>query len=254
VIQPRALFLLAVLFSATASAENSLTIGVASNFLGTAQDIADAFTERTGAAVRLSSGSTGKLYAQIVNGAPYDIFLAADLERPGLLEKNGLAVEGSLYPYADGVLVLVSADPRLEEQGCSRALRNGSYRTIAIANPDIAPYGAAAKAYLQATGIWDDARSRMVMGENILQTYQFVATGNATLGMVAASQLVVDDSPIEIVCRWTVNVPENKVVHQGGVILHGSENKELARSFMKFLRSDQAKTLMITRGYEVPVN
>lgn len=250
--QPTALLLLTLLCSTALHASDPLTIAVASNFRSTAEEIAAAFTRETGASVRLSSGSTGKLYAQIINGAPYDIFLAADIARPRLLEDSGVAVKGSLVPYADGKLVLISADPALEGQYCSRVLRSGSYRRIAIANPETAPYGAAAKAYLQAAGLWNDAKPRMIMGENILQAFQFVATGNATLGIVAASQLANDDSPVDIVCRWAINVPETDVVHQGGVILGRTDKLDEARSFMKFLRSDLAAALIISSGYEAP--
>ena len=251
-IQPRKLLLLVLGLSATAGADDSLTIAVASNFRSTAQLIADAFTDELGVSVRLSSGSTGKLYAKIVNGAPYDVFLAADMQRPRLLETNGDAIAGSLQPYADGKLVLISADPSLKGQYCSRVLRSGSYRKLAIANPATAPYGAAAKAYLLDAGLWDDAKPRIVMGENISQTFQFVATKNATLGIVAASQLAHDISLTEITCRWAIDVPPTHVIHQGGVILRRTDKLDDARLFMKFLRSDTARELMLSYGHEVP--
>ena len=252
--QPKALLLLAVLCSATTHADNSLTIAVASNFRATAQEIAQAFTHETGVPVLLSSGSTGKLYAQIVNGAPFDIFLAADIKRPRMLEVNGVAVKGSLFSYAKGKLVLISADYSLKGQSCSEALNSGSYRKIAIANPETAPYGAAAKAYLQTAGLWEDAKSRMVMGENILQTFQFVATGNATLGFVAAAQLAIDSSPEEITCRSEIDVPEADIVYQAGVILARTEYLEDAHSFMSFLQSAEARVLMSSHGYEAALN
>jgi len=252
VIQPRKLLLLVLGLSATAGADDSLTIAVASNFRSTAQLIADVFTDELGVSVRLSSGSTGKLYAKIVNGAPYDVFLAADMKRPRLLETNGDAIAGSLQPYADGKLVLVSADPSLKGQYCSRVLRSGSYRKLAIANPATAPYGAAAKAFLLEAGLWDAAMPRIIMGENISQTFQFVATKNATLGIVAASQLAHDNSLTEITCRWAIDVPPTHVIHQGGVILRRTDKLDDARLFMKFLRSDTARELMLSYGYEVP--
>jgi molybdate transport system substrate-binding protein len=254
VIQPRELLLLVLGLSATAGADDSLTIAVASNFRSTARIIADAFTNELGVSVRLSSGSTGKLYAQIVNGAPYDVFLAADMQRPRLLETSGDAIAGSLQLYADGKLVLISADPSLKGQYCSRVLRSGSYKKLAIANPATAPYGAAAKAYLLAEGLWDDAMPRIIMGENISQTFQFVATKNATLGIVAASQLAHENSPTEITCRRAIDVPTTHVVHQGGVILRRTNNLDDARLFMKYLGSETARDLMISYGYEVPTN
>jgi molybdate transport system substrate-binding protein len=246
------LLLLALGLAASAGADESLTIAVASNFRSTAELIAEDFTDESGIPVRLSSGSTGKLYAQIVNGAPYDIFLAADVERPRLLTENGGAIEGSLRVFAEGKLVLISADPELSEQDCLRLLEDGSYRRIAIANPVIAPYGAAAKAYLQAAGLWDDAEAKMVMGENVSQTFQFVATGNATLGIVSASQLADDSGAARISCRRAIDVPEDEAVHQGGVILRRSEMLEEARLFMEYLRSDTVSALVLARGYEVP--
>ena len=252
--QPKALLLLAVLLTATTHADDALTVAVASNFRGTAEEVARTFTHKTGVPVLLSSGSTGKLYAQIVNGAPFDIFLAADIKRPHMLEESGVAVKGSLLTYATGKLVLISADRSLEDQSCSELLSSGSYRKIAIANPETAPYGAAAKAYLQTAGLWEDAKSRMVFGENILQTFQFVATGNATLGFVAAAQLAIEDSPVRITCRSEIDVPETHIVHQAGVILDRTESLDAARSFMSFLQSREARALMSSQGYEVALN
>ena len=252
-IQPRALLLLALSLSATAHADDILTIAVASNFRSTVEKVADAFTIEAGIPVRLSSGSTGKLYAQITNGAPYDIFLAADMERPRLLVASGDAIKRSLVSYADGKLVLISTDPSLAGQNCSAALQAGSYRKLAIANPATAPYGAAAKAYLQKAGLWDDAVTRIIMGENISQTFQFVATGNATLGIVAESLLVDDRASVDIVCRWAISVEESRVVHQGGVILSRVDNLDVAQQFMTFLTSESARALILSSGYEVPV-
>jgi len=252
VIRSGVLPLLALGLFASAGADDSLSIAVASNFRTTAKEITEAFTNEIGVPVRLSSGSTGKLYAQIINGAPYDIFLAADMERPRRLAESGEGIEDSLHRYVDGKLVLMSADPDIKDGNCSKALRDGSYRKLAIANPATAPYGAAAKAYLQAAGLWDDAKSKIVMGENISQTFQFVATRNATLGIVSASQLVAGNSLAEISCRWSIDVPDDSAVHQGGIILNRTQMPDEARLFMKFLRSDTATELMIAHAYEVP--
>jgi len=252
VIRP-GLLLLALGLTASAGANDSLSIAVASNFRSTAQEIAKVFTDETGVPVRLSSGSTGKLYAQIVNGAPYDVFLAADMERPRLLAQNGAGIEDSLHLYVDGKLVLVSADPDMKQGDCSAALRDGSYRRLAIANPATAPYGAAAKAYLQAAGLWGDAEPKIIMGESISQAFQFVATRNATLGIVSASQLAAGNSPVEMSCRLAIDVPQDFAVHQGGIILQRTQMRDEARLFMEFLRGDTATALMIAHGYEVPV-
>lgn len=253
-IQPATLLLLALGLSASVQADEPLTIAVASNFRSTAEEIAAAFTSESGTSVRFSSGSTGKLYAQIVNGAPYDIFLAADTQRPRLLEARGDALDNSLMDYATGKLALISADPALKGQSCLGVLTSGSYRRIAIANPATAPYGAAAKAWLLAAGFWEAAVPKMIMGESISQTFQFVATGNATLGIVAISQLTAADTPVNIVCRWAIDIPADAAVNQAGVILRRTDNPDAARSFMKFLRSETAKSLISSYGYEVPAS
>ncbi len=257
-IQPVVLLLIVLSFSAGADsradarADNPLSIAVASNFRSTAQDLARAFTVETGVPIRLSSGSTGKLYAQVVNGAPYDIFLAADMKRPRLLSESGAGIEDSLQAYVDGQLVLMSADSSIGEDDCLKTLREGSYRKLAIANPATAPYGAAAKAWLQAAGLWGDAESRIIMGENISQTFQFVATRNATLGIVSASQLAIAHSLINPSCHSAIDVPKDHAIRQGGIILHRTKMPVEARLFMSFLRSDTATELMIAQGYEVP--
>ncbi len=253
-IQPIVLLLLALGFSAGASADDPLTLAVASNFRSTAELIAEDFTDEHEIPVRLSSGSTGKLYAQIVNGAPYDIFLAADVERPRLLTENGDGIASSLRVFVEGKLVLISADPGLSGQACSSILKDGSYKRLAIANPVTAPYGAAAKAYLQAAGYWDDAKGKIIMGENVSQTFQFVATGNATLGIVSASQLAEGNAAAVISCRWAIDVPAKDAVRQAGVILRRTEMLDEARLFMEYLESDSATAIMLARGYEVPVN
>jgi molybdate transport system substrate-binding protein len=250
VIRPISLFLLVL--SVSAGADDSLSVAVASNFRNTTEEIADAFTLETGVPIRLSSGSTGKLYAQIVNGAPYDLFLAADLERPRLLADNGTGIEDSLQAYVDGKLVLMSADPDIKDRNCLQALRDGSFRKLAIANPATAPYGAAAKAWLQAMGFWDDVESRIVMGENISQTFQFVATRNATLGIVSASQLAAGGGMVKSSCQQAIDAPKDHAVHQGGIILRRTQMHDEARLFMKFLRSDTARALMRAHGYGLP--
>jgi len=258
VIQPVVLLLLVLSFFAGAAAradvraDNRLSIAVASNFRSTAEDVARAFTVETGVPIRLSSGSTGKLYAQVVNGAPYDIFLAADMKRPRLLSESGAGIEDSLQVYVDGQLILMSADSSIGEDDCLKTLREGSYRKLAIANPATAPYGAAAKAWLQAAGLWGDAESKIIMGENISQTFQFVATRNATLGIVSASQLAIAHRLINPSCHSAIDVPKDHAIQQGGIILHRTNMPVEARLFMSFLRSNTAAELMIAQGYEVP--
>ncbi len=200
--------------------------------------------------MRISSGSTGKLYAQIVNGAPYDVFLAADSARPALLEASGAAVAGSRFTYATGALVLWSSDITLKNKECLEALKTGSYRRLAIGNPLTAPYGYAAKEFLQAIKLFDVAESRIVFGENISQTLQFVATGNATLGLIALSQ-VKGGLPITASCSWDVPLTMHTALDQQAVLLSASKHRDAAQRFMSFLQTEQVATILENHGYTV---
>jgi len=251
-VPPFRALLLLVFFCAPARADEALTIAVSSNFRQAAEEISAEFTVDSGVRVRISSGSTGKLYAQIVNGAPFDVFLAADEKRPKLLEQGGFAVEGTLLPYAIGRLVLVSTDPALSDQNCLDALQAGSYTHLSVANPDIAPYGAAAKAYLQTEGLWDQARSRLVVGENIAQAFQFVATGNAALGIVSVSQIRSVPASVGISCMSAIQTADENSLIQSGIVLQRSRNQAYAQLFMAFLRSAKARAMIVEHGYEVP--
>jgi molybdate transport system substrate-binding protein len=250
----RALLLLLALLSAmlpaASFADETLTIAVASNFHSTTKEIASRFSDSTGIAVRLSSGSTGKLYAQIINGAPYDIFLAADDERPELLEKSGDAVAGSRITYAVGSLLLWSADPSLANQDCRDALERGDYRKLAIANPNTAPYGSAAQEFLQQAGLLEAAEDKLVYGESISQTLNFVATGNATLGLIATSQ-AAGELPVSATCSWPVPSELHSDLHQQAVILAASKKLAAARAFMVFLESAEVRVLLESQGYQV---
>jgi len=244
-------FLFATLVFTSSFANENLTIAVASNFQVTANEIAAEFTAATKIPVRISTGSTGKLYAQIVNGAPYDVFLAADSARPKLLEEAGAAVKGSRITYATGALVLWSADSALENKDCIAVLKSGSYRRLAIANPLTAPYGFAAKEFLQAIGVFDETENRIAYGENISQTLQFVVTGNVTLALIAMSQ-VKGGLPIAASCSWNVPSAMHSALDQQAVLLSGSNNIDAAREFMNFLQTPQVAVILESRGYTVP--
>lgn len=233
-----------------AFASDVVTIAVASNFATTAAEISAVFTAETGVPVRISRGSTGKLYAQILNGAPYDVFLAADAERPLLLERSGEAVGGSRQTYATGRLVLWSRDERLRGKDCLHELEQGDYDHLALANPATAPYGAAAREFLIARGLWDSASRRAVYGENIAQTLQFVATGNATLGIIAKAQTTERNLP-EATCTWLVPESTHAPLQQQLVLLSGANGKPGARRFLEFLDTAQAKKIIRSHGYEV---
>lgn len=245
------LALIVLLLPILARAEQQLTIAVASNFRVASEEIAAAFSKDTSIKVRLSSGSTGKLYAQIKSGAPFDVFLAADKERPKLLDNEGYAVPGSRISYALGSLVLLSTDANLSSGDCHKSLKSRSFRRLAIANPKTAPYGRAAQEFLRGERLWSGVSEQLVFGENIAQTLQFVATGNATLGFVAASQLragFVDT----VSCLWSVPPNSHAPIVQQGVIVAASENKAISQQFVKFLRGPVAAAILVEHGYGIP--
>ena len=236
-------FIVLLLLCGGAQAADVVTIAVASNFRSAATHIADRFYEQTGHAVRLSSGSTGKLYTQIINGAPFDVFLAADAERPARLEENGLAAHGSRFTYATGALVLFSGSAT----DCMAALRDPEAGFVAIANPAISPYGKATRQYLVGNNLWDQVSARAVYGENITQAWQFAFTGNAVIGFAARSQL--DAAPREPSCSYEVPVSAHDPLEHQAVLLDA--DNEAARAFLDFLRSAAGRELIAQHGYEV---
>jgi len=247
----RRLLLIAALLPNCVQADDIVRLAVASNFVRTAQELSQYFSASSAIDVRISSGSTGKLYAQIVNGAPFDVFLAADAERPHLLEQHGYAVQGSRVTYATGTLVLWSGDKSLAGRDCREVLQSGDYRHLALANPATAPYGAAAKMYLEEAGLWEAASERAVYGENIAQTLQFVATGNATLGFVAEPQLRQRGLP-PTSCAWPVPVTDESRLEQQLVLLSTAAGNKAAHDFVEFLASEQARAIIARSGYVVP--
>jgi molybdate transport system substrate-binding protein len=194
--------------------------------------------------VVVSTGSTGAHYAQIKNGAPFELFFAADAERPALLEAEGVAVQGSRFTYAIGRLALWS--PRVgyvDAEG--RVLEAAAFRHIAIANPDLAPYGAAAREVLERRGLWERLRERIVQGQDIGQAYSFVQTGNAELGFVAYSQIVRGDAPIEG-SVWVVPEELHTPIEQQAVLL---KDAPAARTFLEFVKSPDARPIIRKFGY-----
>ena len=245
------LFVLAAsLLPGALCAADIVTVAVASNFAETAQAVASAFSRESAVTVRTIYGSTGKLYAQIINGAPFDVFLAADAERPALLEQSGFAVIGSRRTYATGSLVLWSRDEKLRGKDCREALGQGKYNHVALANPSTAPYGMAALEFLKGAGLWESASTRAVFGENISQALQFVATGNATLGFIAKAQTMHPELP-RAACSWPVPLSEHAPLHQQVVLLKRAQRNVGARLFVDFLRTPAARRIMEQRGYQV---
>lgn len=225
----------------------TITVAVAANFTAAAKQLAHDYSASTGDAVRLSFGSTGKLYAQIRNGAPFDAFLAADVRRPRLLEEKGNAVKGSRFTYARGKLVLWSPEPdRVDDQG--HVLSEGTFSHLAIANPRTAPYGAAARQVLRHLGLWNDLQAKLIRGENIAQAYQFVAGGGADLGFVAWSEVHHPGTPVKG-SYWNIPSKLYAPIDQQAVLLN---DRPEARAFLEYLRSAAAKPVIESFGYTVP--
>ncbi len=219
-------------------------IAVASNFTDAIKELARQFEENTNYQVTLSFGSTGKHYAQIINGAPYDLYFAADSERPKLLDEAGVAVAGSRFTYAIGKIILWSPMPDyVDPEGA--ILETGDFNHLAIANPDLAPYGKAAREVLIARGLWDTLKGDSVRGENIGQTYQFVHSGNAELGFVAYSQIMQPNHPL-VGSYWEVPQSMYTPIEQQVVLLTDTEP---ARDFLNFIQSEIALDIIRSYGY-----
>ena len=244
-----AVVLLAILAALPAAAAPPANVAVAANFGTTAKALAKQFAAQSGLEVNITTGSSGKFYAQIEHGAPFDLFLSADAERPELLEQRGLAVPGSRFTYAIGRMVLLSVDAGLKGQDCRTALAEGRFKHLAIANPKVAPYGVAAVAVLKRLGITPESLGeRLVMGESISQALSFVATGSAQLGFVALSQ--VKDLPA-VACRWDVPAEFHAPIVQQAVLLKRAADNGTARNFHRYLQSEAARALIRGDGYDV---
>ncbi len=229
-----------------------ITIAAASDLTFALRDIAGRFEKERGQNVRLSFGSSGNFYSQIVNGAPFDLFFSADLEYPKRLEASGLVEPGSFYRYATGRLVLwLRADSKLDINSGLPLLLDPSIRKIAIANPAHAPYGRAAEASLQKAGIYARVANKLVLGENISQAAHFVESGNADAGLLALSLAL---APAMKSAGQYYVVPENLYprIDQGCVILKSSRQKAAAWEFLKFLKRPEMADLMKQYGFAVP--
>ncbi len=221
-------------------------VGVAANFTQAAQAIGSAYSRATGHSLRYSFGSTGQLYTQITQGAPLDVFLAADNLRPKAAMDDGLAVPGSQFTYALGKLALFSADSSLVRG--PETLKAARFGKLAIANPLTAPYGAAALEILKKLGVETLLAGKIVRGNNIAQTYQFVTTGNADLGFVAVAQIIA----VEGGSRWIIPQDMYQPIVQDAVLLKRGQTNLAARAFMDFLRGKQAQAILTTFGYGLP--
>ena len=223
-------------------------VAVAANFSAPMKRIAEEFEKETGHQTVLSFGSTGKLYAQITNGAPFDVFLSADNQTPVKLEKEGSAVAGSRLTYATGRLVLWSAKPGLVDDKAAVLMRN-DFKRLAIAAPKLAPYGAAATQALTQIGMLPLLQSKLVTGDSIGQAYSMVATGNAELGFVAMSQ-VFEDGKLKSGSAWVVPANLHSPLKQDAVLLVRGKNNQAAQQLLVFLKLGQARAIMNSFGYE----
>jgi molybdate transport system substrate-binding protein len=234
--------LILILLAGEVEAREPIPVAVSSNFVPTFTEIAMAFEEKTGIHAMARAGSTGQLYAQIFNGAPYDIFVAADAQRPEALVQSGYGVAGMRFTYALGRLVVWSnvADD------CLAVLHDASAGRIALANPELAPYGVAAREFLQAIGAWHPERN--VLGANAMQARSFAVTGNVVAAIIPQAQLtgmLLDSTS----CVYEVPQSSHSPIEQQAVLLDASNDD--ARRFLEFLRSDEARQIIEQDGYEV---
>ncbi|MES2299141.1 MAG: molybdate ABC transporter substrate-binding protein [Pseudomonadota bacterium] len=227
---------------------DEVQVAVAANFTAPMKQIAAQFERDTGHKVQASYGATGKFYAQIKNGAPFELLLAADEDTPAKLETEGAAIPGTRFTYAIGALVLWSAQPGLVDPH-GDVLRKASFEHIAIANPKLAPYGAAALEVLRKLKLFDALAPKLVQGENIAQTHQFVASGAAQLGFVAKSQ-IYESGKLKSGSAWIVPGNVYQPIRQDAQILEKGRGKPAAAAFLQYLKGGKAKAVVRSFGYE----
>lgn len=238
---------LAMLLPTLASAAD-VSVAVAANFTKPAEDLGKAFTAKTGDTVTLSPGATGQLYTQVTQGAPFEVFLSADNKRPAQAVTDGLGVEGTVFTYAVGKVVLYA--PTTDVTDGAAVLKANAFQHVAVADPKTAPYGAAGMEVLDKLGLTDAVKDKIVTGENITQTLQFVDSGNAEVGFVALSQVV--DKPASQV--WRIPAEDYSPILQDAVLLKTGESDPAAKAFLDFLKSDEARAIIEKYGYEMGPN
>ncbi|MEK8033407.1 molybdate ABC transporter substrate-binding protein [Ideonella sp. DXS29W] len=233
--------------SASVATAAEVRVAVAANFAGPAAQLAEAFHAASGHTVQISAGSTGKFYAQIRAGAPFEVLLSADEETPQKLIDEQLAVPGSAFTYAVGQLVLWSARAGVVD-GDGRVLASGGFTHLALANPKLAPYGAAAIEVLKARGVLEALTPKLVQAESIAQAYQFVYTGNAELGFVALSQVAAPGQAASG-SYWRVPASLYRPIRQDAVLLQAGAASSAARDWLAYLRSAPARAIIAAYGY-----
>jgi molybdate transport system substrate-binding protein len=241
--------LIALLGCAPARSETAL-IAVAANFAEVMERIETAFERQSPHGITITIGSTGKLYAQITQGAPFDVLLAADQQYPERLESADLAVRGSRFTYATGRLVLWSPNPDRVPRDGAALLRSDAVGKLAMANPALAPYGRAARQTLQALNVYDTLSDHIVLGENVGQAHALVATGNAELGLLALSYVASERNAMQG-SRWPVPESLHDPIHQDAVLLTRAEGNSAARDLLAYLRRPEVRELIRSFGYGV---
>lgn len=221
-------------------------VAVAANFTEPAKDIAAAFAKATRHSATLSFGASGVFYTQITQGAPIDVFLSADSERPAKVESDGLGVPGSRFTYAVGRLVLYSAQAGLVDNG-GKVLSTDRFDKLSIADPTAAPYGAAAVEVMHKLGVYARLEPKLVKGSSLTQAYQFVSTGAAEIGFVALSQVIKQTGG----SRWLVPARLHKPIAQQAILLRTGARNPAAMAFMKFMKGPQARAIIKSYGYEI---
>lgn len=242
--------LLVALLAFGSACAGEVQVAVAANFTGPIQVIGALFERDTGHKLKLSYGATGKFYAQIKNGAPFEVLLAADDETPAKLIKEGSGVAGSNFTYAIGKLVLWSSDPKLVD-GKGEILKKGGFKHVSIANPKTAPYGSAAMEVMGKMGVAESVKPLLVQGENIAQTHQFVVTGAAELGFVAYSQ-VIKNGQIGSGSGWLIPEKLYTPIRQDAVILDKGKDNAAAAELLKYLKGAKAIEVIKSFGYGLP--
>jgi len=228
---------------------DQVTVAVATNFASPMNELETLFETTTGHEVTSVPGSTGQLYAQILNGAPYDVFVAADQERPGRLVVAALAVEGTRFTYALGQLILWTREPSLASDLSLDVFAGGEFRRVAIANPRLAPYGVAAREALEAMGLWESLQTKIVRGENVGQAFAMVETRNAELGLVALSNAVAYSG---FAGSATIPPEYYAPIRQDAILLTRGQKNAGALAFIAFLQSAAARQIISEAGYALP--
>lgn len=245
------LIMLMASLAVPASAE-TLTLAAASDLAYSIDELAAAFgKEVPGAEVKVSLGSSGNFFAQIKNGAPFDVFMSADLAYPAQLAREGAADGASLATYAIGRVAVWSLDKRFDLSQGMRVFNDPRLTRVAIANPDVAPYGRAAKAALQAHGVWDAVRSKLAIGENIAQTAQFIQTGNAQLGIVSYASVLAPRLK-GVGSYYLIPATGTAPIEQGAIVTRHGKTNRLAPRFMRFLQSPAARAILLRHGFSLP--